>query len=183
MPQIKNTNQRYGIVSISLHWFMAALIFVLIGLGLYMVDLPDEGFDMKKITLIVVHKELGMLVLFLVLIRLVWRIGSVMPLLPPHVPSWQKLAARCVHLSFYGFMIALPLTGWLMSSAGGFPVAILGLFTLPDLIEPNIYQMDFFIEIHNWLAYGLIGTIFIHIIAALMHQFIYKDDILKRIWF
>jgi len=181
MSQFKNTKTRYGVIAIFLHWFMAILILVLIGLGLYMVDLPDVGFNTQKIVLIVLHKELGMLVLALVLIRLVWRIGNVMPLLPPHVPSWQKFAARSVHLAFYGFMFAMPITGWLMTSAAGIPVTFLGLFVLPDLISPNIYRMEFFIEIHNVLAYGLIAVVFIHIGAALMHQFIYKDDILKRI--
>ncbi len=102
------------------------------------------------------------------------------PNLPPHVPKWQKFAARCVHLAFYGFMFALPLSGWLMSSAAGIPVTFFGLFILPDLISTNIYKMELLIEIHKWLAHGLIVTIFGHIGAALFHHFVYKDDTLRR---
>ena len=181
MQQIKNTKQRYGVVAIFFHWFMAILIIGLVILGLYMVELPDVGFNIQKIMLIVLHKELGMVVLALVLMRLIWRLCNVVPRLPSQIPSWQKLAARSVHLAFYGFMIAMPVSGWLMSSAAGIPVTFLGLFVLPDLVSPNIYRMELFIEIHNWLGYGLIATIVIHVSAGLMHHFIYKDDTLRKI--
>jgi cytochrome b561 len=180
MQKIKNTERYYGLISIVFHWLMAVLIIVLIALGLYMVALPDIGFNTRKLTIIFVHKELGVLVLTLVSIRLIWRLCNVVPRLSGHMPTWQKLAAHTSHWALYGFMFALPISGWLMSSASGIPMTFLGLFELPNLISPNIYKMQLLIEIHKWLAYGLIVTILVHISAALMHHFIYKDDTLRK---
>lgn len=183
MTQILNTNDRYGIIASLLHWFMALLIVVIIGLGLYMVELPDVGFNLQKIKLIFLHKELGMLALAFVLLRFVWRLGNVIPLLPLTVPVWQRVAARIVHLAFYGFMVALPVSGWMMSSAAGIPVTFLGVFTLPDLVSPNMNEVPMYIAIHKWVGYGLIATIGLHISAAMLHHFVYKDDTLRRMLF
>jgi cytochrome b561 len=177
---IENTEDRYGAVGVLLHWSMGILIVALAGLGLYMVTLPDAGFNLKKITLLLYHKEFGMLVLALAVLRLAWRMSNVIPQATKHLPDWQKIAARFVHLSFYALMFALPITGWLMSSAAGFPVSFLKLFTLPDLISKNEYLFQRFIEIHKWLGYALIFFLLIHSGAALRHHFIFKDDTLRK---
>jgi len=181
MQHIKNTERRYGLVSIFLHWLMAVLIITLLALGFYMASLPDVGFDALKMKLIFIHKELGVLVLTLVAFRLIWRFCNVAPVLPPHIPPWQKFASHTVHGVLYGFMFAQPITGWLMSSAAGFSVSFFGLFELPALISPNVHRAHLFSEIHEWLAYGLIATICVHIGAAFIHHFIYKDDTLRKI--
>ncbi len=177
---IRNTEHRYGAVGVLLHWSIGVLIMAVAGLGLYMVTLPDAGFNMKKITLILYHKDLGMLVLVLAVLRLAWRLSNVIPQATEHLPDSQKIAARFVHLSFYALMFALPITGWLMSSAAGFPVSLLAIFTLPDLISHNDYLFQRFIEIHKWLGYGLILFMLIHTGAALRHHFIFKDDTLRK---
>lgn len=177
---IRNTEDRYGAVGVLFHWSIGILIMALAGLGLYMVTLPDAGFNLKKITLILYHKDFGMLVLVLAALRLAWRVGNVIPQPTEHLPNWQKIAARFVHLSFYALMFALPITGWLMSSAAGFPVSLLALFTLPDLISHNDYLFQRLIEIHKWLGYGLIFFLLIHTGAALSHHFIFKDDTLRK---
>lgn len=179
--RIENTTHRYGAVGVLFHWSMGILIIALAGLGLYMVTLPDVGFNTIKGTLILYHKAVGMLVLALAVLRLAWRLINVIPQATTLLPDWQKIAARFVHLSFYALMFALPITGWLMSSAAGFPVSFLGLFTLPDLIAQNDYLFRRFIEIHKWLAYGLIFCILVHMGAALTHHFIFKDDTLRNI--
>jgi cytochrome b561 len=177
---IRNTEHRYGAVGVLFHWSMGILIMALAALGLYMVTLPDVGFSLRKITLILYHKDFGMLVLALAVLRLAWRLGNVIPQATEHLPDWQKIAARFVHLNFYALMFALPLTGWLMSSAAGFPVSFLQLFTLPDLISRNDYLFQRFIVIHKWLGYGLICFILIHTGAALGHHFMFKDDTLRK---
>ena len=78
-------------------------------------------------------------------------------------------------------MLALPVTGWLMSSAAGIPVSFFGLFTLPDLLPHNEYLFQRFIDIHKWLGYVLIFFIFVHVGAALRHHFVFKDDTLRKI--
>ncbi|MCK7596682.1 cytochrome b [Microbulbifer sp. CAU 1566] len=180
MTKITNTSQHYGAVAILLHWLMAVLLIALIALGLYVTSLPDVGFDKQKIRLILLHKEYGILALGLAMLRLAWRVGNVLPELVDQLPDWQKVAARFVHLSFYGLMFALPITGWLMSSAASIPVYFFGL-RLPDLIAHNEYRFQLLIEVHMWLGYTLVGFIVVHAAAALRHHFICRDNTLKKI--
>lgn len=176
--QIKNTQNRFGIVTIVLHWLMAVLIIVLLALGLYMTRIPISELKLK---LYGWHKELGFLVLMLVMIRITWRLSNINPSLAA-LPWWEVLAARAMHWAFYGFMFALPITGWLMTSAAGLPASFFGLFVFPDLVAPNQHLFSLLIEVHRWLAYGLILAFCGHTGAALKHHFIDKDDILRRMF-
>lgn len=172
---IKNTENRFGVVAISLHWVMALLIIGMLAVGLYMVNLPV---GLQKLKLYGLHKACGFLVLGLVTIRLIWRLLNTTPQLS--LPWWEKVAARLAHVALYGFMFAMPITGWLVTSAAGFPASFFGLFTIPTLIAPNEELLPWFSMAHEWIAYGLIATILVHTAAALKHHFIDKDDILKR---
>jgi cytochrome b561 len=174
--QITNTTHRYGSVAIFLHWIMAILIVGLLVLGIVMTRIPISLFKLK---LYGWHKEYGVLVLMLVMLRIVWRIGNKNPSLA-ELPLWERLAARGVHWGFYFFMLALPLSGWLLTSAAGLPVSFFGLFLLPDLIAANEDKRMLLTEVHKWLAYGLIATFCGHVCAALKHHFINKDDIMRR---
>lgn len=182
MTQVLNTRERYGAVAIMLHWLMAVVLITLSVLGLYMVSLPDVGFDMKKIALILYHKQLGIVALALALLRFAWRVGNALPRLAEALPGWQMVLARFVHLCFYALMVALPITGWIMSSATGIPVSLFGLFELPDLVSYNEHLFHTFIEIHKWLGYALVVLILIHAGAALRHHLIFKDETLKKMW-
>jgi cytochrome b561 len=175
-----NTAQQYGAIAIVLHWGMAVLLVVLIAMGFYMDRMPDAGFDTQKITLILVHKALGMLVLGLAVLRLVWRLGNALPRLVDSLPDWQQVAARFVHLMFYALMFSVPVTGWLMSSAGGYPVPFFGLFDVPDLIGFNEWLFQVLITVHRWLAWMLFFFLVLHAGAALRHHFELRDDTLRR---
>jgi len=177
---IGNTEERYGAVAVGLHWMMAALLVSLLALGLYMVRLPDAGFDTLKIWLILYHKSLGMLALALAALRLGWRVTNALPRLVENLPDWQKVVARFVHLTFYALMFALPISGWLMSSASGFPVSFLGLFNLPDLIGRDDYLFQVFVAVHKCLANALVALLLVHAGAALRHHFLFEDDTLHR---
>ena len=159
---------------------VAVILIALVALGLYMVRLPDVGFDTAKITLILYHKEVGLLVIVLAIARLGWRVSQILPELVAHLPDWQKIAARFVHLSFYGLLFALPMTGCLMSSAAGIPVSFFGLFMLPDFVHRDGDLFQRYIAVHKWLGYVLILFIFVHAGAALRHHFVSKDDTLRR---
>lgn len=173
----KNTEDRYGFVSFVLHWTMAIIIIGLITVGLYMTRMPISSLKLK---LYGFHKEFGLLILALIFIRLAWRLSNITPRLPITLPAWQKLAARSVHFALYIFMLFMPITGWLVTSAAGLPASFFGWFVLPNLIEPNEAHRLLYAEIHKWLAYGLILTIAAHVGAALKHHFINKDNILRR---
>lgn len=181
MPPLANTADRYGALAILLHWAMAALLLVLLAMGVYMVQLPDVGFDTEKITLILVHKALGMLALAGVVARLAWRVLNPLPRLAEGLPAWQQVAARFVHLWFYALMFALPLTGWLMNSAGGYPLPFFGLFELPDIASRNESLFRLWIVVHRWLGYALVLLLVLHAGAALRHHWQLRDDTLRRI--
>ncbi len=180
MTPVHNDARRYGTVAIVLHWTMALLLIALVVLGLYMVWLPDVGFDQEKIRLIIYHKELGIVALGLAMLRFAWRFGSELPSLVRGMPEWQRVAARFVHLCFYALMFALPMTGWLMSSAAGFPVPFFGLFYLPDLIGYNEHHFEVLRRAHHWLGYALVPFICVHVGAALRHHFTSRDDTLRK---
>lgn len=175
---ITNTKKRYGAMAIYLHWIMAILLIGLVVIGLYMTRIPLSA---QKVKLYGWHKEWGILVLMLVMWRIVWRIGNIAPSLSS-LPSWERVAARTVHWAFYIFMFALPISGWLITSAAGLPVSFFGWFVLPNLVMPNHDNLILFETIHTWLSYGLIATFFAHVGAALKHHYINKDDILRRMW-
>ena len=180
MRPIANTEDHFGIIAILFHWAMALMVIGLAGLGLYMVTLPDVGFNTTKIMLILYHKEFGVLALVLLAARFAWRVTHLLPQLVARLPDWQKLAARFVHLCFYVLMFALPITGWLMSSVASIPVSFFGLFTLPDFLPRDDYRFRQLIDVHKWLGYLLILFIFVHALAALRHHFLFKDDTLRR---
>jgi len=174
---IKNTSSRFGYVAMTLHWAMALLIIGLLALGLYMTDLPSS---LRKLQLIGWHKSFGLLVLMLVVIRILWRFINVTPGYSTAVPAWQKQAAHGMHFVLYGFMLVMPITGWLMSSAAGVTVSFFGLFTLPNLVPTSPMWQNYFFQIHSTGAFVLIGLICLHVLAALQHHFWEKDDILRR---
>lgn len=175
--QIKNTQLRYGAVAITLHWVMAALVIGMIVLGLYMVTLP---ISLQKLKWYGRHKEFGILILMLVTLRLGWRMGNRVPILPS-ILSWaEKAAAHLVHYLLYTLLILMPLTGWMNSSAAGLQVSFFGLFLLPDLVQPDESLRQFLSTLHKTMGYTLLVLICLHAIAALQHHYYYKDDILKR---
>jgi cytochrome b561 len=180
MTPIDNTEDRYGVIAILFHWSMAFLVMGLAALGLYMVTLPDAGFNTRKVALVLCHKEFGVLVLVLLAMRLAWRVTHILPRLVEQLPDWQKIVARFVHLCFYALLFALPMSGCLMSSAAGIPVSFFGLFMLPDFVPRDDELFQGYIAIHKWLAYVLILFILVHAGAALRHHFVFKDDTLRK---
>jgi cytochrome b561 len=180
MTPIENTEERYGAIAILLHWCVALLVIGLAAVGLYMVALPDIGFNTKKVTLVIYHKEFGLLVLLLLATRLAWRVTHILPGLVEHMSDWQKIAARFVHLSFYALLFALPVTGCLMSSAAGIPVSFFGLFLLPDFVHRDNDLFQRYADVHKWLSYTLIFFICVHAGAALRHHYVFMDDTLRK---
>jgi cytochrome b561 len=178
--RLSNSGQRYGAVAIVLHWLMAALIVTLASLGLYMVRLPDAGFDTWKILLILVHKEIGVAVLPLAAVRLIWRQLNPLPGIADTTPEWQKVIAFLVQLCFYALMLALQITGLVMSSASGIPVSFLGLFALPDLVPHDDAMFGWLRTLHDKLGYTMAGLICLHAGAALWHHVRLRDNTLRK---
>ena len=170
-------NSTYTPVARGLHWLMAALIAGLLILGIYMSDLPLSP---DKLQLYAWHKWAGVSVFLLVWLRLAWRLGHPPPPLPATLSRRMQWAAHAGHALLYGLMFAIPLSGWLMSSAKGVPTVWFGLLTLPDLLARNRELGDLLQQLHKALNLLLMLTLAGHIGAALWHHFVLKDDTLRR---
>ena len=171
-------NTTYTPVAKGFHWSMAVLIVGALALGLYMHDLPLSP---QKLKLYSWHKWLGVTLFVMVWLRLAWRVTHPPPPPPETVkPGLQRLA-RGGHALLYVLMIALPLSGWLMSSAKGFQTVWFGVVPIPDLIGRNNEVGDFFQAVHKALTLVLMLTLAGHIAAALWHHFVLRDDTLRRI--
>lgn len=168
---------RYTLTAIRLHWLMALLIVGLFGLGLYMSDLKLSP---QKLQLYSWHKWAGVTVFLLLLIRLGWRAAHRPPPPPPGMPHWQHVAATALHHLLYLLMLAIPLSGWLMSSAKGFQTVWFGLLPLPDLLAKNKPLGELLETVHSTLNFTLAGLVLLHAAAAIKHHFVDRDDVLIR---
>ena len=167
----------YTSTAIGLHWLIFLLIFAAFSLGLYMHDLPLTP---DKLRLYNYHKWLGVSILLLVVLRLGWRATHRPPALPDAMVCWEKSAAHVMHYLLYALMFAIPLSGWLMSSAKGFQTVWFGVLPLPDLIGKDKELGKQLAEVHELLSYALLGLVVVHAAAALKHHFLVRDDILTR---
>jgi cytochrome b561 len=174
----KNSSDQYGAVSKSLHWMLALLMIGLIGLGWYMVDLTY--YDPWYYDSLALHRAFGILVLVLGVIKLVWIMYSRSPVYAATLKAWERSAARVTHIIFYLAMVAIPITGYLISTSKGDAVSFFGWFEIPAFFSINDTLRDFAIALHYYLAYGIAFLIVVHALAAFKHQFIDKDGTLKK---
>ncbi len=171
--------RRYDWPARWLHWLIALLVVSVIPLGLLM-GAVDSG--PLQDWLFYIHEELGFVILVLMVLRLAFRLGSGTPPLPPSVPRWQHAASHLVHGLFYLGLIVQPVIGWLGTSAFGAPVSIFGLFTLPMPLAKDDALAGQLFEIHETIGFVIIGLLAVHIGAVVMHSFVHKDGILRRMW-
>ncbi|MCS6945127.1 MAG: cytochrome b [Sutterellaceae bacterium] len=168
---------RYTRTAIVLHWTVAALIVVAFPLGLYMQTLE---FSPAKLRLYSYHKWIGVTVFALALLRLAWRLTHPAPPLPQHASAWQRRAAAVTHGALYALMLAIPLSGWLMSSAKGVPTVWFGVLPLPDLVGRDEVLAATLKRLHMTLNYTLAVLVAAHVAAALKHHLVDRDDVLRR---
>lgn len=172
----KNQQHTYGWIHITLHWLSALMVFTLFGVGFYMMTL--DYYDELYRVLPFYHKSFGFLFALLLIIRFCWRQFS-----PPPKPlgthAWEALVAHIAHLLLYALMLAMVVSGYLISTADGRGISVFGLFELPATLMLD-GQEDIAGLIHEYLAYTLIGLALIHAAAALKHRFIDKDETLHR---
>jgi cytochrome b561 len=170
--------QRYSKTAMLLHWLVAILIIAAFFLGLTMVDI--KGFSPTKLKYSSWHKWMGVTVLLLAAVRILWRKANVPPPHPAGMPQWQVLAADYMHYALYFFMFAVPVSGYLYTTAANVPVVYLGLWQIPALFEGTPELKELFKPIHYWLNMAMAAAVLAHAGAALKHHFIDRDDVLKR---
>jgi cytochrome b561 len=174
-------DQRYGKVAIAFHWLLAFALFGIFGVGLYMADLP---FSPQRLKLYSWHKWAGVLFLVLSIARLLWRLTHRAPALPDQVlrsmPGWQATAYKATHIAMYLLFLLVPMMGWAYSSAAGYPVVLFAVLPLPDFMPADKALAELIKPFHKLTAFMLMGLVFVHVAAALKHQFIDKDGLIQR---
>ncbi len=174
-----SVDNRYNRPAIALHWLIALMVIGGFAVGLYMTGLklsPD------KLKLYSWHKWSGITVLALALLRIGWRYGHPPPPPLPGQPRWQLQAAHYTHLALYLLILAVPLSGWLYSSASGYPVVYLGIkaLRLPDLVAKDKELATSLKQAHEILNWTLALLVTMHVAAALKHHLVDRDGTLRR---
>lgn len=174
---LRNDDNSWGAAAKLFHWLMAALIFVQIALGL---AAASWRLSPAKLNLFFWHKSTGMLILALLALRLLWRLANPTPALPADMPAWERAGARVSHVLLYALMIALPVTGWIISSASNVPFRIFWLIPLPAITAADKAVADLFSTVHGSLVTLLALVLVAHIGAALRHHFVKRNAVLTR---
>jgi cytochrome b561 len=176
MPPM-TTGAPYTRTAIALHWLAGALILGNLAFGLYMTDLPLSPAKLRYYSW---HKWVGVTIFLVSAARLLWRLTHRPPSPPEAMPRWQRRAASVSHALLYVLFFAAPITGWLFSSAAGFPTVYLGLVQLPDLVDKSRELADILQVIHRGLTWSLGTLALVHAAAAFKHHLIDRDDVLVR---
>ena len=172
---ISNTENSYGKISKFLHWLMAIMLLCIFTVGYWLEDIGMPIFYKA-------HKAMGFLILILVVARLLWRFSNKVPNYEVlSMPKWMIMTAHMAHYTLYAFMIIVPLSAFIASNAAQYPVSFLFLFDMPSLFDnKNIELAKNLMWVHIWGAFIFGWLIGAHILAALYHHFIKKDNILIR---
>ena len=158
-----------------LHWVMAVCILAMLFIGVGMVSTVAP----KYLPLVSVHKSLGIAILVLALIRLMVRLRHGAPPLPADLPAPMKLGAYLSHYALYALMLGMPLLGWAMLSAGGYPVVVFGSFYLPAILPQSDSLHTLLWSAHFYLAFAFFGLVLMHVAAALFHALVRRDGVFE----
>jgi cytochrome b561 len=167
----------YTRTAIALHWLVALIIVASFPVGLYMVEL---ALSPAKLKIYSYHKWAGVTVFVLAVARVLWRATHPAPALPDSVPRWQQSVGNATHLLLYLLILAIPVSGWLMSSALGFQTVYFGVLPIPDLLDKNRELGESLKFVHMFLNYTMAALVGMHVGAALKHHFIDRDGLLSR---
>lgn len=173
-PTLPIPPERYGAVAIALHWLTALLIVANLLLGLSMVPLPLSP---RKLQWYLWHKWIGITVFLLAWLRVVWRWRHPAP---APMPGWQGGAASAAHIALYVLLVAVPVSGWVYSSATGIQVVYLGMVPLPDLVAKDRELAGVLRVLHLSLVLTLAILVVLHVAAALKHHYVDRDGVLAR---
>jgi cytochrome b561 len=174
---LKNPNDRWGAVSQGFHWLIVLLLLAQGTVGLLMGDMA-RGPD--KIAVFAFHKSVGISILALALARLLWRLDAGRPAPVPGMPTWQERMASLTHGALYLLLFAVPISGWVMNSAAGFPLQWFGLFNLPSIAAHDHDLHEFTEDLHEWLFWALVALAAAHAAAAAYHHLFQRDATLVR---
>jgi cytochrome b561 len=171
------TGRRYTKVAIGLHWAIATLIVLGLATGLLHDDI-EESFGASPMW---IHKSVGLTVLLLTIARAGWRLVNHAPPLPQSLSRWQRSSSGAVHLLLYSLMLAVPLTGWVRSSASGYPLRWFEFIDIPKFaVSRGSVEAQIASTAHELLGWALIALAALHVAAALYHHLVLRDQVLQR---
>lgn len=173
-----NTENSYGLVAIIIHWLIALTIIGLFFLGLWMVDL--DYYHAWYITAPNIHRSAGLLLLFVLVFRLLWRFANPSPEPLPSLKRWEHVSAKLMHWTLYLLTLLIIVSGYMISTAEGQPVDVFGWFKVPATITSIENQEDIAGQVHYYLGVIIMVLAGFHALAALKHHFINKDATLLR---
>ena len=176
MP-FRNAPDRFGLVAKTLHWLTLLLLIGSFTLAFSMTALPLSP---RKLQLYSWHKWFGVTIFLIAIVRLAWRLAGPVPRPPEAMPQWQRRLAGTSHATLYTLLIVMPLTGWVMSSALNLPVVYLGLIHIPSPFGVDRALGEAMLVVHRTLAWTLLALVGIHVLAALYHHIVLRDDVLRR---
>lgn len=169
--------EKYPLIMRALHWLMAFVIILLIAVGLRMTDIPRS--DPMHDTIYALHKSLGVTALLLCLLRIYFRLRLSMPPMPQVISALEQKLAHAGHYLFYAFGLAMPISGYLMTNAFGFPVKFFGL-ELPKVIGADKALGGMLADFHSYAGFTLIGLIALHVAGVVKHYVSEHVNLLKR---
>jgi cytochrome b561 len=173
-----NTAERWGSVSIALHWTIAALVLLVqVPAAVTMVNVEPGTVQNVFYN---IHKNTGLIIFTLAIVRLGWRWSHPVPALPADLPLWQARTARITHALLYIVLLSMPVTGFLYTAMGGFPVPLFMLYDLAALVPENKPVAEIFKYAHLTLQWVLYATVLLHVAGALQHHLVRKDGVLRR---
>ena len=159
---------RYTAPARWLHWSIAVLVAIQIGLGLTTDQLD---WDAAR-PVLAIHVQLGLILLGLMILRLLWRVSHPPPALPVTVPRWQRRLAQAAHGTLYAILLVLPLSGYALWMWIEEPVRVFGgpAIPVPDLSTTSEFWRSLAGYIHEYAFYGLALLLFLHVSGALTHE-------------
>ena len=167
----------YPATSKLLHWLVAASVLTTAPVAIAMTRVAEGP---TRDTLYNFHKSLGVVILILMLLRLINRIAVGAPIPDPGIEPWQKTLSSAVHGTLYLLLLAMPVVGYIANSAFGATTPFFGLFELPAIVAKNEALATQLFTLHRWTGWLVILLVLMHVGAALYHQFVRRDDVLKR---
>ena len=173
---ILNNNQKYGIISIIFHWGMAIIILITFLLGKNLQDNFENYYFILKL-----HNSFGLLIFILAIFRIIWKFLNIKPDASTNKIIFMKLASL-THIIFYIFFFIIPITGFLLTNLQGDMVNFFGTH-LPNILERNSELKYYVHDMHYYLGNILLLILSLHILGALYHHFILRDNTLRRISF
>ncbi len=174
----RNKNWHYDVIARLLHWVIALLLIGLISIGWYMMyieDQPNSGWYFN------LHKSFGLTAAILIFFRVIWRFAHKPAPLPSSVPHWQQIISKGIHFLLYFCMIIMPITGFIGASFSKYGIIFFGV-ELPHWVNQSHAISEQFFQIHGVVAWILVGLIALHLLAAIKHLVINKDNVFQRMW-